>query len=131
MIHKPYFKKMPLKKLCTISILLAVGSHSMLTGCNKNSNPYGPATPPDTMMTTTPPPTPPPTVAAFNTDTLLGDGVDLQPSYYNGGNVTFGFSLMQQYANIKSVRIEIEPSVAISLLPPPGSRRPLTTAVTG
>jgi hypothetical protein len=69
------------------------------------------------MMTTPPPPVTTPVVASapFNTDTLIGDGVDLQPSYYNGGNVVFGYSLMQQYANIKSVRIEIEPSVSISL----------------
>jgi len=44
----------------------------------------------------------------------LGDGVNLQPSYYNSGNVTFGWSLMKSYGNIKTVRIEIEPSVAIS-----------------
>src|ERR1700733_3356905 len=44
----------------------------------------------------------------------LGDGVNLQPSYYNGGNPNFGWSLMKQEKNIKTVRIEIEPSIAIS-----------------
>jgi len=44
----------------------------------------------------------------------LGDGVNLQPSYYNGGNVTFGWSTMQAHTNIKTVRIEIEPSVSIT-----------------
>ena len=39
----------------------------------------------------------------------LGNGVNLQPSYYNGGNPNFGFSLMKQQAKIKTVRIEIEP----------------------
>jgi mannan endo-1,4-beta-mannosidase len=39
----------------------------------------------------------------------LGNGVNLQPSYYNNGNVTFGWSLMQNYSQIKSVRVEIEP----------------------
>ena len=39
----------------------------------------------------------------------LGNGVNLQPSYYNGGNPNFGFPLMKQQAKIKTVRIEIEP----------------------
>ena len=42
----------------------------------------------------------------------LGNGVNLQPSYYNGGKVNFGWELMQQYPNIKTVRIEIEPNMA-------------------
>jgi len=37
------------------------------------------------------------------------NGVNLQPSYYNNGNVTFGWDLMHKYGQIKSVRIEIEP----------------------
>ena len=39
----------------------------------------------------------------------VGNGVNLQPSYYNNGNVTIGWSLMQQYSGIETVRIEIEP----------------------
>ncbi len=39
----------------------------------------------------------------------FGNGVNLQPSYYNNGNVDMGWSLMKSKANIKSVRIEIEP----------------------
>lgn len=39
----------------------------------------------------------------------LGNGVNLQPSYYNGGNPNFGWSLMKQQPKIKTVRIEIEP----------------------
>lgn len=42
--------------------------------------------------------------------TLAGNGVNLQPSYYNSGNVDLGFPLMKQQANIKTVRIEIEPT---------------------
>jgi hypothetical protein len=45
----------------------------------------------------------------------LGNGVNLQPSYYNGGNVNFGWSLMKTYSKIKTVRIEIEPFVSIDL----------------
>jgi len=73
--------------------------------------------PSDTTPVVTPPPPPPPVVTqgpAFTTDTLLGNGVDLQPSYYNGGNVTFGYPLMLQNPKIRSVRIEIEPSVPIA-----------------
>jgi mannan endo-1,4-beta-mannosidase len=40
---------------------------------------------------------------------LFGNGVNLQPSYYNNGNVTFGWDLMHKYVQIKTLRIEIEP----------------------
>ena len=39
----------------------------------------------------------------------LSNGVNLQPSYYNGGEVTFGWSLMEKHREIKMVRIEVEP----------------------
>lgn len=55
---------------------------------------------------------PAPQAAAPSTADLtasLGNGVNLQPSYYNGGNPNFGWSLMKQQTNIKTVRIEIEP----------------------
>lgn len=39
----------------------------------------------------------------------FGNGVNFQPSYYNNGNVTFGFGLMKKYSQIQSIRIEIEP----------------------
>lgn len=38
----------------------------------------------------------------------LANGVNLQPSYYFGGNVDLGWDEMKKYPNIKSVRIEIE-----------------------
>jgi len=37
------------------------------------------------------------------------NGVNLQPSYYNSGNVDFGWTLMNANTAIKAVRIEIEP----------------------
>lgn len=37
------------------------------------------------------------------------NGVNLQPSYYNNGNVNMGWSLMNANSKIKAVRIEIEP----------------------
>jgi len=98
------------------SILLLSVLNVPLGACNKSSKPPNPAT--DTVVTVPPnmPPVPPPGKSnPPSTDTLIGNGVDLQPSYYNGGNVSFGFALMQQSPNIKSVRIEIEPSIAISL----------------
>lgn len=42
----------------------------------------------------------------------IGNGVNIQPSYYNDGNVHFGWDFMHQYAAIKTVRIEIEPNKA-------------------
>ena len=48
-------------------------------------------------------------VAASSMAGEFGNGVNLQPSYYNNGNVNMGSSLMKSKANIKSVRIEIEP----------------------
>jgi hypothetical protein len=42
---------------------------------------------------------------------MFRNGVNLQPSYYNGGNPSFGWNLMSQYkSKIHTVRIEIEPS---------------------
>lgn len=40
---------------------------------------------------------------------LYPNGVNLQPSYYNNGNVNMGWSLMKANTKIKTVRIEIEP----------------------
>jgi hypothetical protein len=40
---------------------------------------------------------------------ILPNGVNLQPSYYNGGYPNFGWSLMKQQTKIRTVRIEIEP----------------------
>lgn len=54
-------------------------------------------------------PTPLAPANAANLTAGLGNGVNLQPSYYNGGNPNFGFSLMKQQVKIKTVRIEIEP----------------------
>ena len=44
-------------------------------------------------------------------DTVLSNGVNLQPSYYNNGNVNFAWDLMKQNARIKTLRLEIEPFV--------------------
>ncbi|RYE36802.1 MAG: glycoside hydrolase [Sphingobacteriaceae bacterium] len=54
------------------------------------------------------PSTLPAPVAAITT--LVGNGVNLQPSYYSSGNADLGFTLMKQQAKIKTVRIEIEPT---------------------
>ncbi len=41
---------------------------------------------------------------------VFGDGCNLQPSYYNSGNVSFDFALMKAQSKIKTVRIEIDPT---------------------
>lgn len=43
----------------------------------------------------------------------IGNGVNLQPSYYNNGNVDLGLHLMKQYDKITTIRLEIEPFVPI------------------
>lgn len=43
---------------------------------------------------------------------VLGDGVNLQPSYYAGGRPSFGWELMKRHKKIKTVRFEIEPGKA-------------------
>ena len=55
------------------------------------------------------PAAPAPAATTTNLTASLGNGVNLQPSYYNGGNPNFGWSLMKQQTKIKTVRIEIEP----------------------
>ena len=40
---------------------------------------------------------------------IIGNGVNLQPSYYNNGAVNIGWDLMKKYPDIKTVRMEIEP----------------------
>ncbi len=47
--------------------------------------------------------------SAERTMGVFGNGVNLQPSYYNGGNCDLGWNLMNQNGNIKTVRIEVEP----------------------
>ncbi len=39
----------------------------------------------------------------------VGDGVNLQPSYFCDGDQNLGWGLMDQYPDIQTVRIEIEP----------------------
>jgi hypothetical protein len=45
-------------------------------------------------------------------DAIEGNGVNIQPSYYNNGNPEIGWDLMKQQPKIKTVRIEIEPDKA-------------------
>jgi hypothetical protein len=89
--------------------------HTLLMGCSKKD--HVALTSADSLIAGLPvtPPASPAAKGPVTTDTLFGNGVDLQPSYYNGGNVSFGFALMRQNSKIRSVRIEIEPSVPIAL----------------
>ncbi|KAL3109384.1 hypothetical protein niasHT_015229 [Heterodera trifolii] len=46
----------------------------------------------------------------------LGNGVNVQPSYYNSGKVALGLSQLKALApKVKTVRIEVEPFIPISL----------------
>lgn len=54
-------------------------------------------------------PSPEPVAASADLTASLGNGVNQQPSYYNGGNPNFGWSLLKQQSKVKTVRIEIEP----------------------
>jgi mannan endo-1,4-beta-mannosidase len=92
------------------SVFLLFALPGSFTGCGSKSE-VGP--PP--VDTTTTPVTPPPGPTSHPPVLGFGNGVDLQPSYYNGGNVNFGWSLMQANTHIKTVRIEIEPTVSIAL----------------
>lgn len=50
-------------------------------------------------------------------DSPFGNGINLQPSYYNSGNPNFAWDLMESYSSvIRTVRIEIEPSVTQNAL---------------
>lgn len=46
-------------------------------------------------------------LGACHLASALGDGVNLQPEFTPNGDVTFGWELMKQYPQIKSVRIHI------------------------
>ena len=41
--------------------------------------------------------------------TVIGNGVNIQPSYYCGGDLDIGWDLMKTNPNIKTVRIEMDP----------------------
>jgi nucleoid-associated protein YgaU len=45
----------------------------------------------------------------------FANGVNLQPSYYNNGEVNFAWDLMKRRPKIKTVRIEIEPDKALQV----------------
>lgn len=76
-----------------------------MAGCSKKEDDKTTSVPKDTTTTVTP----------VKDSFKLANGVNLQPSYYNSGSVAFGWDLMKAQPSIKSVRIEIEPSVPISL----------------
>lgn len=51
----------------------------------------------------------PPAILPIISNEVLTNGVNVQASYYNNGNVNFAWDLMKQQPKIKTVRIEIEP----------------------
>jgi hypothetical protein len=55
------------------------------------------------------------TTIATTTTISLGNGVNLQPSYYCSGDENLGWPLMNQYAKITTVRIELDPSTSSTI----------------
>jgi hypothetical protein len=53
--------------------------------------------------------------ASSITSTSLGNGVNLQPSYYCSGDENLGWPLMNQYSKITTVRIELDPSTSSTI----------------
>jgi len=47
----------------------------------------------------------------FSQESYLKNGINIQASYYNGGQVNIGWELMQSFPEIGAVRIEIEPNM--------------------
>ena len=92
-------KNMPHRGFLTIVFTTAIISITLLPYCKKSSVARG----------TTDVGSADPGEVSINATAGLGNGVNLQPSYYNGGNPTIGWSLMKQQSKIKTVRIEIEP----------------------
>jgi mannan endo-1,4-beta-mannosidase len=90
-------KHIKLSQLSIIFLLFII----FLAGCSKSKSDIAP--PPVVPPTDTIVAPPPAAVSVF------GNGVNLQPSYYNNGNPDFGWSLMKTQSKIKTVRIEIEP----------------------
>lgn len=50
-------------------------------------------------------------VTTFSQDVEIKNGVNIQASYYNNGNVNMAWEMMQSYPEIEAVRIEIEPDL--------------------
>jgi mannan endo-1,4-beta-mannosidase len=99
---------------CVLNLMLALTCQAVLTGCSKTSHGPAPNPPVDTTNHQPPPPPPDTTVSPQPSSTIFGNGVNLQPSYYNGGTVNFAWDLMVQNSKIKTVRIEIEPAMNIA-----------------
>jgi mannan endo-1,4-beta-mannosidase len=96
-------------KIITFFVIVPVSVLALTSGCSRMNN--HPAALNDTTVSKPPTVT---TIVLASTDTI-GNGVNLQPSYYNSGKVYFGWTLMKQYPGIKSVRIEIEPTIPVTL----------------
>ncbi len=90
-----------MKKIFFFPLLVLIIFHS----CSKGKTSDAP-------FVYVPPVIPPVVVVPGNGPDTILNGVNLQPSYYNGGNPNFDWALMKQQTKIKTVRIEIEPDKA-------------------
>jgi hypothetical protein len=91
-------KKIPQRGLLTIVFIVSMTSILSLSACKKHAAAEKENTRTDATGQ-----------VSVDATAGFGNGVNLQPSYYNGGNPNFGWSLMKQQTKIKTVRIEIEP----------------------
>ncbi|SDZ86649.1 hypothetical protein SAMN05192529_10337 [Arachidicoccus rhizosphaerae] len=101
-IHKPIGNKLRHSALVwkyLLSILLLQSCAYTKNGENKNSSIKK-----DTLNTQKD------TLLKRSLQFSIGNGVNLQPSYYNNGRVNFDWPLMKSMDKIKTVRIEIEPN---------------------
>jgi mannan endo-1,4-beta-mannosidase len=97
--------KMNIKKIFFIFLFFVITT-AFSSGCG-NSNSTGPTT---STSTTTGGGTINPA-----TPGLEGCGVNLQPSYYCNGDMNLGWSLMDNYPDIKTLRIELDPTTSSTM----------------
>ena len=90
---KPFLLKSQL-----LALLFTINAFGTFTACKKKTLPDSVLATNDANID-----------VSTNATNGFGNGVNLQPSYYNGGNPNFAWSLMKQQTKIKTVRIEIEP----------------------
>ncbi|MCD9576243.1 glycoside hydrolase family 5 protein [Flavobacterium soyae] len=105
-MKKPHFIKQSIK---TVNVLFLALSISLLTGCEESETDQTAAA---AKTETTEAPSVLNSGLTSKTGSTFGDignGVNLQPSYYNSGNCDLGWNLMKQNTKIKTVRIEVEP----------------------
>lgn len=105
-MKKPHFIKQSLKAVHVLILALSV---TFLVSCEKSEADESTVSATESLTQETVSNSKSPTSKTGSTFGDIGNGINLQPSYYNGGNCDLGWNLMKQNTNIKTVRIEVEP----------------------